>query len=300
MEAFSVAPTHVAAQTCERWGCPQAQIDGTFQHVQQRQWEALLKAGGVCCTQAAIRRRRIRHRSDNVLGRVARAEALVQVELSSARQVLEGAQLAPGFHQTLQQLRDQSNRPSEPRVLVPPEVINHRHQSQFDLDGDRFLRNLRSARRGAAAGPSGMTVEHLQPLLDHSKDAKQFTQVAELLSRAEVPASVRDAVRLGRLTALRKPDGGVRGIVAGNIIRRLVAWTMSQQLMEDVERETAPFQNALSTRAGCECIAHALQGIIEFDPRATVMSIDFDQCSHFGSRPFILKPFFAFAGEEFV
>ena len=119
-----------------------------------------------------------------------------------------------------------------------------------------------------------MTVEHLQPLLDHSKDAKQFSQVAELLSRAEVPASVRDAVRLGRLTALRKPDGGVRGIVAGDIVRRLVARTMSQQLMEDVERATAPFQYALSTRAGCECIAHALQGIIELDPRATVMSID--------------------------
>ena len=104
-----------------------------------------------------------------------------------------------------------------------------------------------------------MTVEHLQPLLDHSKDAKQFFQVAELLSRAKVPASVRDAVKLGRLTALRKPDGGVRGIVAGDIVRRFVARTMSQQLMDDVERATAPFQYALSTRAGCEC-THALEG----------------------------------------
>ena len=65
-----------------------------------------------------------------------------------------------------------------------------------------------------------MTVEHLQPLLDHSKDAKLFHQVAELLSRAQVPA-----VRLGRLTALQNPDGGVRGIVAGDIVRRLVART---------------------------------------------------------------------------
>ena len=188
------------------------------------QWEALLTAGGVCCTQAAVRRRRCRHRSDNVPGRVARAEAVVHLgELSSARQVLEGAQLAPGSRQMLQKLTDQSKRPREARVPVPPEVGNHRPQSHFNLDGDWFLRNLRSARRGAAAGPSGMTVEHLQPLLDHGKDAKRFYQVAELFSRAEVSASVRDAVKLGRLIALQKPDGGVRGIVARDIVRRLVA-----------------------------------------------------------------------------
>ena len=119
-----------------------------------------------------------------------------------------------------------------------------------------------------------MTVEHLQPLLDHTKDARMFFQVAERLARAQVPPSVRDTVRLGRVTALQKPDGGVRGIVAGDVVRRLVARTMSQQMMEAVQGATAPFQYALATRAGCECVAHALQGITELNPRATVTSID--------------------------
>ena len=30
----------------------------------------------------------------------------------------------------------------------------------------------------------------------------------------------------------------------------------------------------MSTKSGCECIANALQGLTELDPRATVMSID--------------------------
>ena len=72
-------------------------------------------------------------------------------------------------------------------------------------------------RRGAAAGPSGMTMEHL-----HS-----FFLVAEQLA-PQVPDGVVDVVRLRRLTALTKPDGGVRGIVAGDVVRRLVARTMSQ------------------------------------------------------------------------
>ena len=75
-----------------------------------------------------------------------------------------------------------------------------------------FLRNMRSAIRGAAAGPSGMTVEHLQVLLDMPRDAWAFFQACEKLCRAQVPVPIRDAIRLGRLIALQKPNGGVRGI----------------------------------------------------------------------------------------
>ena len=56
-----------------------------------------------------------------------------------------------------------------------------------------------------------------------------------------------------------------RGIVARDVIRRLVARTMARQLLEAVLAATAPFQHALSTRAGCECVAHALQSMCEAD-----------------------------------
>ena len=40
---------------------------------------------------------------------------------------------------------------------------------------------------------------------------------------------------------------------------------MAQQLGTVVESATAPHQYALKTRAGCECIAHALQGLCDVD-----------------------------------
>ena len=76
------------------------------------------------------------------------------------------------------------------------------------------------------------------------------------------------------MTALRKDGGGVRGIVAGEVIRRVTARTIAQQLGPAVEVSTAPFQYALSTRAGCECIVHVLQTLTELNPEATVTSID--------------------------
>ena len=55
-----------------------------------------------------------------------------------------------------------------------------------------------------------MTVEHLHALLDHCGDFRMFFAVAELFARGQVPESIQAAVKLGRMTALGKPEGGVR------------------------------------------------------------------------------------------
>ena len=79
---------------------------------------------------------------------------------------------------------------------------------------------------------------------------------------------------MGPLTALSKPDGGVRRIVVGDILRRMVARTIAKQIAKQVEAATAPFQYALSTKAGCECVAHMLQSLTDLNPEVTVTSID--------------------------
>ena len=163
-------------------------------------------------------------------------------------------------------------------------MANHVPPVPFALDEDRFYKNLRVAKRGAAGGPSGMTAEHLRPLMDSPRDMKLFFKLAERLARGEVPDVIIQTIRMGRMIALRKVGGGVRGIVADDIVRRLVARTMAQQLGPSVEAATSPFQCALSTRAGGECVAHAFQGICEVNPNTTILSIDgisaFDMVSH--------------------
>ena len=203
-----------------------------FLKVSAGQWEDLLRASQQCTEQAATISRRARRRGgqQGFDKRVARAMQLVQLgELSSGRQALEGADLAPGSDATLRALRNLARRPNQPREPVPP-IPAHR---PFELDEGPFGKSLRSAKRGASGGPSGMTGEHLRPLLEE----------------------VVKTIQLGRLAALQKPTGGVRGIVAGEVLRRLVARTMVQQLRPAMGTFTAPFQFALTTRSGCECVA---------------------------------------------
>ena len=67
------------------------------------------------------------------------------------------------------------------------------------------------------------------------------------LAVGDIPEEVVDGIRFGRLTALAKPDGGMRGIVVGDIVRRLVARTMAKQVAKKAEKATCPPEQDPST-----------------------------------------------------
>ena len=82
-----------------------------------------------------------------------------------------------------------------------------------------------------------------------------------------------DALRFGRLTALRKPCGGVRGIVAGDVVRRLVSRTMTQQLgtlWNLQQHRTSSPQDTCRMRVHCTRFARFVRRY----PNPTISSID--------------------------
>ena len=119
-----------------------------------------------------------------------------------------------------------------------------------------------------------MTTEHLKILLDSGDCSMLFGEVATLFARGQIPPEILASVRVGRMTASQKPDGGVRGIVVGDVVRRFVARTLAKQFGLQAEAATHPFQYALCTRAGTECVAHVVQALTNLDREASTLSID--------------------------
>ena len=250
---------------------PKSKLAQRFDDFSGGSWARLLEASGHCDEHATVaqHRKRRRHRPEDER-RAARALSLVQMgELSAGRQALQGAEVVPGNDRTLEMLRDPRKRPPRTRVgdEVPAEILEHMPDVPFQLDEQKFLTNLRNSRRGAAAGPSGMTSDHLRPVFDTLQDARLLYKLGEQFSRAETPDPIVAAIRLGRMTALLKPKEVLE-------VSWLATSTKARQMSDVVEAATAPYQYALSTRAGTECIAHALQLLTEGNPRATVLSID--------------------------
>ena len=80
-----------------------------------------------------------------------------------------------------------------------------------------------------------------------------------------VPASL-PALGLRRVVALRKPNGGTRGLMIGDFLRRLVARTLAQQFAGPIAEACHPHQYPLGSRVGAEALIHEVQARFSADP----------------------------------
>ena len=92
-------------------------------------------------------------------------------------------------------------------------------------------------------------------------------QVAEKMAKEERCPTVVKMIKLGEDDHVVEARWGV--CEASSLMT--VARTMDQQLGKAEETATSPHQYAVSTMAGCECIAHILQGAFDLNPRGAMM-----------------------------
>ena len=153
---------------------PKAQLQERIDNFLQGQWVALLETSLELSIQGATETGAEGHdRTPHVLSNFANSK------LSSARQTLEGAAIAPGDSKTEKLMTDETRRPRVARTPIDRSILEVEPEEVLNLDVDALLQNLRTARRGAAAGPSGMTAEHLKPLLADTVCTRLFGEVGE-------------------------------------------------------------------------------------------------------------------------
>ena len=127
-----------------------------------------------------------------------------------------------------------------------------------------------------------MTTEHLRPLLQGGRGLRLLGEIAKRLAREEVPAGVMRLVRGVRLTALPKNDGEGGGGRGGGGTEAWWPETSSEDWWPGPCPNTSRRRRRLQLLhtnppfdgAGCECVAHALRGLVELDPDSTMVSID--------------------------
>lgn len=126
---------------------------------------------------------------------------------------------------------------------------------------------------GAARNLSGLRYEHLRVLVDDEDHWSLFVAFAQVFARGDIPEETASALALGRLTALRKYSGRVRGIVAGSTLRRLVSRSLATQFSDLFLETTAPYQFALQTRTGTDAAGLVLRLLTDTQGDLVVISL---------------------------
>ena len=156
-------------------------------------------------------------------------------QVSRARHELTGASMAPKNDKTRVEL--QGRRPQVRQSPIPQEVIDYQPESPL-----------------------------LRVCLDDTETLELLVSAAEDFARAETSQEVAKSFMLASMTAVQKKDGDVRGTATGTSFLRLVAKTLARKFGPAVEATCSPFQFAVSTRAGTDCVGHAVRFETDANP----------------------------------
>ena len=172
--------------------------------------------------------------------------------ISRAANLVSSLGVAPHSNETAQRLRALWNTPTH-RFCSAWSEPDASSRARIQADIERFLRkSLRSASKGSGAGLSGWRFEYLFPLLRSPGHTwTPFLRLMVSIALGDAPPWVRQVLSLGRATALKKKDNGIRPLVCHEPLRRLITRSLVFAARNDIEEYLGPYQFAVGRAGGC-------------------------------------------------
>ena len=125
-----------------------------------------------------------------------------------------------------------------------------------------------------SSGLGGGRYEYLKLVLDDDVGFQLFFCVCEKFPNGDIPSDVVGALKFSKLTALRKNNGKVRGVSAGDILRRLVSKVLARQFQKEFRCIAEPSNFGLCNRSGTDTLVHLIKFLLDESPDKVVVSID--------------------------
>lgn len=153
----------------------------------------------------------------------------------------------------------QALHPVQPDPVAPPV---HELPPSPELVPDAVAKALRSFPAATAPGPSGLRVQHLREACwPGGRDSllEQLAGVVTLLASGSAHSAAAPLVAGANLVAIPKPQGGVRPIAIGEVLRRLTGKCLMELVRDDARSVFFPVQLGVAAPSGSEVAVHCVR-----------------------------------------
>jgi len=158
---------------------------------------------------------------------------------------------------------------------APREVAESRRRSACVITEDLFFKVLSSILPRRAPDAAGWRGDYFKALSPGTK-GDVFKLVEHILRNPQsLPAELRPFFFGARLTAIAKPDGGVRPIAVGVILRKLMGQALADITAPHLPDILRPHQFGVGIQGGAENVVQGLRLLRALNPTNAVVSIDF-------------------------
>ena len=192
-------------------------------------------------------------------------------ELKDALRILHGPpQLASPdqARNELPPLFKSDSQPTPQRVVTHPDPT---HVQQIKANIEDILRHHPKHR---GAGPAGERYEHYAIVYKNPAALTSSTDTLTLLATNQVPEETLNAVASARIIPLIKPNGKIRPIACGTVLRRIVAAAVTKHITPMIAKTINPHQYAIGKANGAEELHKYTQARLDQDKNTAILSID--------------------------
>jgi hypothetical protein len=156
-------------------------------------------------------------------------------------------------------------------------------------------RAIQSFRPDAAAGLSGLRPAHIKEALKvtsadlHDSFLLTVSKFVVTAANGALPADLAAYVNAGHLIPFQKDDqGGVRPIVAGESLARLVSRFLCRRFRKKLKAALLPVQFGVGIPAATEHIIHTVRAVLDEDSETSVLQLDLQNAFNTVSRQAVL------------
>ena len=167
--------------------------------------------------------------------------------------------------------------PSDRKPIYDPKLSDR--FAPLQISERSIVNAISSFPPGSAAGPDGVTPQHLKDLISVGADCSLIRQLSELVNlmlEGSLPVEVNEVIYGANLIALKKRNGGIRPIAVGYTLRSLAAKCANNHAVAKLSTLLAPIQLGVGVPGGAEAAVHATRRWVTSMPTDCVLvKLDF-------------------------
>ena len=199
--------------------------------------------------------------------------------------------VAPHDDATLRKLM--AKHPSAPSDPCFPQPIS----TEVDpIQDSEVVTGIHRFTTGSAGGFDGLRPQHLKDCISHSalNPGKRLLHLlgkfCTLVANGTMPDKIRPIFFGANVTALSKPDGGIRPIAVGCTLRRLVSRILTTRVRPQLAAYLSPHQLGFGVPGGCEAAIHAVRKYcLSPPPDGAILQLDFENAFNAARRDIALQ-----------
>jgi hypothetical protein len=172
----------------------------------------------------------------------------------------------PEVQEAMRELHPEALPGDAPGELPRPPGAEELERTRLSVKDEGLLKEmLACASNRAAAGPSGLSGAHLEPLLRDEECREGIYRILETAINGDLGDRSKELLLASRLLAARKPAGGYRPIAVGEALLRLAERAVLMRLLPVMAHHFGTLQLGCGARGGAEIGSHLIQAILYSD-----------------------------------